>query len=74
MLGARRQHFLLKPEAVEKLFEKIGPRFNQRNGGYTASSSSAGARATERKRPSSNWSVPNWSSAQQSGLPGERND
>ncbi len=27
--------FLLKPEAVEKLFDKIGPRFNQRNGGYT---------------------------------------
>ena len=34
---ARRQaaSFLLKPEAVQKLFEKIGPRFNQRNGGYT---------------------------------------
>lgn len=27
--------FLLKPEAVAKLFDKIGPRFNQRNGGYT---------------------------------------
>jgi large subunit ribosomal protein L17 len=27
--------FLLKPEAVEKLFDKLGPRFNQRNGGYT---------------------------------------
>jgi large subunit ribosomal protein L17 len=27
--------FLLKPEAVEKLFDKIGPRFNQRSGGYT---------------------------------------
>jgi large subunit ribosomal protein L17 len=27
--------FLLKPEAVEKLFEKLGPRFNQRSGGYT---------------------------------------
>lgn len=27
--------FLLKPAAVEKLFEKLGPRFNQRNGGYT---------------------------------------
>ena len=24
-----------KQEAVEKLFEKLGPRFNQRNGGYT---------------------------------------
>jgi large subunit ribosomal protein L17 len=36
-LHARRQAaaFLLKPEAVQKLFEKIGPRFNQRNGGYT---------------------------------------
>lgn len=36
-LHARRQAaaFLLKPEAVEKLFEKLGPRFNQRNGGYT---------------------------------------
>ncbi len=36
-LHARRQAaaFLLKPEAVKKLFEKIGPRFNQRNGGYT---------------------------------------
>lgn len=27
--------FLLKPEAVQKLFDKIGPRYNQRNGGYT---------------------------------------
>lgn len=26
---------LLKPEMVEKLFSKIGPRFNQRSGGYT---------------------------------------
>lgn len=36
-LHSRRQaaSFLLKPEAVQKLFEKIGPRFNQRNGGYT---------------------------------------
>lgn len=36
-LHARRQAaaFLLKKEAVEKLFEKLGPRFNQRNGGYT---------------------------------------
>jgi len=34
---ARRQAaaFLTKQEAVEKLFDKIGPRFNQRNGGYT---------------------------------------
>ena len=34
---ARRQaaSFLLKQEAVEKLFDKLGPRFNQRNGGYT---------------------------------------
>jgi large subunit ribosomal protein L17 len=36
-LHARRQAaaFLLKPEAVQKLFEKIGPRFTQRSGGYT---------------------------------------
>jgi large subunit ribosomal protein L17 len=36
-LHARRQAaaFLLKPGAVKKLFEKLGPRFNQRNGGYT---------------------------------------
>jgi large subunit ribosomal protein L17 len=27
--------FLVKPEAVVKLFEKLGPRFNQREGGYT---------------------------------------
>lgn len=35
-LHARRQAaaFLLVPEAVEKLFDKIGPRFSQRNGGY----------------------------------------
>ncbi len=34
---ARRQAaaFLTKSEAVEKLFDKIGPRFHQRNGGYT---------------------------------------
>jgi large subunit ribosomal protein L17 len=36
-LHTRRQAaaFLLTPEAVQKLFEKIGPRFNQREGGYT---------------------------------------
>lgn len=36
-LHARRQAaaFLVRPAAVEKLFEKLGPRFNQRNGGYT---------------------------------------
>ena len=36
-LHARRQAaaFLLTPAAVQKLFEKIGPRFSQRNGGYT---------------------------------------
>jgi large subunit ribosomal protein L17 len=36
-LHARRQAaaFLLKREAVEKLFDKLGPRFNQRSGGYT---------------------------------------
>lgn len=36
-LHARRQAaaFLLTPAAVQKLFEKIGPRFTQRNGGYT---------------------------------------
>ncbi len=36
-LQSRRQAgaFLMKPEAVEKLFEKLGPRFNQREGGYT---------------------------------------
>lgn len=36
-LHTRRQAaaFLMKKEAVQKLFEKLGPRFNQRNGGYT---------------------------------------
>lgn len=36
-LHTRRQAaaFLTKKEAVEKLFDKLGPRFNQRNGGYT---------------------------------------
>jgi large subunit ribosomal protein L17 len=36
-LHSRRQAaaYLLKKEAVEKLFDKLGPRFNQRNGGYT---------------------------------------
>jgi large subunit ribosomal protein L17 len=34
---SRRQaaSFLMTSESVEKLFEKLGPRFNQRNGGYT---------------------------------------
>jgi len=27
--------FLLTPDAVQKLFDKLGPRFGQRNGGYT---------------------------------------
>jgi large subunit ribosomal protein L17 len=36
-LHARRQAaaFLLKPEAVKKLFEQLGPRFSERPGGYT---------------------------------------
>ncbi len=36
-LHSRRQAaaFLLSKDAVEKLFEKLGPRFNQREGGYT---------------------------------------
>ena len=36
-LHARRQAaaFLLTSESVEKLFNRLGPRFNQRSGGYT---------------------------------------
>ncbi len=36
-LHTRRQAsaFLMKRETVEKLFDKLGPRFNQRSGGYT---------------------------------------
>jgi large subunit ribosomal protein L17 len=36
-LHARRQAaaFLETPAAVKKLFDKLGPRFSQRNGGYT---------------------------------------
>ena len=36
-LHARRQAsaFLVTPDSVQKLFDKIGPRFGQRNGGYT---------------------------------------
>lgn len=36
-LHARRQaaSFLMTPASVKKLFDKLGPRFAQRNGGYT---------------------------------------
>lgn len=36
-LHARRQAaaFLLEPEAVQKLFETVAPRYTTRNGGYT---------------------------------------
>jgi large subunit ribosomal protein L17 len=36
-LHARRQaaSFLATPDAVQKLFDKLGARFGQRNGGYT---------------------------------------
>ncbi len=36
-LHARRQaaSFLMTVDSVKKLFDKIGPRFSQRNGGYT---------------------------------------
>jgi large subunit ribosomal protein L17 len=36
-LHARRQAaaFLMTPDSVKKLFDKIGPRFAQRNGGYS---------------------------------------
>ncbi len=36
-LHSRRQAaaYLMTPESVKKLFDKLGPRFGQRNGGYT---------------------------------------
>ncbi len=36
-LASRRQAaaFLQTPASVQKLFDKLGPRFSQRNGGYT---------------------------------------
>ena len=36
-LAARRQAaaFLMTPDSVQKLFDKLGSRFGQRNGGYT---------------------------------------
>jgi large subunit ribosomal protein L17 len=36
-LHARRQAaaYLMTSDSVKKLFDKLGPRFNQRNGGYT---------------------------------------
>lgn len=36
-LHARRQaaSFLMTPASVQKLFDKVAPRFSQRNGGYT---------------------------------------
>jgi len=36
-LHARRQaaSFLMTPASVQKLFDKLAPRFSQRNGGYT---------------------------------------
>jgi large subunit ribosomal protein L17 len=36
-VAARRQAaaYLMTPESVEKLFDKISPRFGDRNGGYT---------------------------------------
>jgi large subunit ribosomal protein L17 len=36
-LNSRRQAsaFLMNTEAVKKLFDRLGPRFNQRDGGYT---------------------------------------
>ena len=36
-LHSRRQAaaFLQTPDSVQKLFDKLGPRFGQRNGGYT---------------------------------------
>ena len=36
-MHSRRQaaSYLMTPESVKKLFDKLGPRFGQRNGGYT---------------------------------------
>ncbi len=36
-LHARRQAaaFLLQPKAVQKLFDEVAPRYQERNGGYT---------------------------------------
>ena len=49
--------FLMTPEAVDKLFNTVGPRFGDRNGGYTASSSPASARETAAPRRSSKFSA-----------------
>ena len=65
-LHSRRQAaaFLRTPASVQKLFDKLGTKFGQRNGGYTRIVRAwAGARAMAPSWPSSNWSAPNWSSA-----------
>ena len=61
-LHTRRQAaaFLETPASVKKLFDKLGTRFGQRNGGYTRIVRLAPARATAPSRPCSNWLVPNW--------------
>ena len=60
-LHARRQAaaFLATPAAVQKLFDKLGTRFGQRNGGYTR----VVRLVTELSRPCSNSSAANSSSA-----------
>ncbi len=35
MRAGKPRHFLKTPDAVKKLFDKLGTRFGQRNGGYT---------------------------------------
>ena len=59
-LAARRlaAAYLMTDEAVDKLFDTVGPRFGDRKGGYTcASSAPAGRKATAPTRLSSNCSA-----------------
>ena len=61
-LHARRQAaaFLETPEAVQKLFDKLGTRFGQRNGGYTRIVRLGWRKGDGAERPCSNWLAANW--------------
>ena len=52
-LHSRRQAAMVlrTPESVKKLFDTLGTRFGQRNGGYTRITASDPARATAPSRP-----------------------
>ncbi len=61
--AARPRRFSARPASVQKLFDKLGTQFGQRNGGYTRIVRLGWRKGDGAELPSWSWWAPNWSSA-----------